>query len=58
MHDVTILRVTTQDIRDDLAESLWENALVDVFNCGVNVLLGSTHAPHHVPIISHFISKL
>ena len=58
MHDITILRVTAQYVGDNLTESLWEDALVDVLDGSVYVLFRSTHAPHHVPVISHFISKL
>jgi hypothetical protein len=45
MHDVTILRVTPKYIRDDLAESLREDTLVDVLDGVVHVFLGCRDAP-------------
>jgi hypothetical protein len=39
MHDVAVIRISSQNIRDDLAESLRENTLVYVLDCVVYVLL-------------------
>ena len=55
VHDVAILRITTQDVGDNLAEGLWEDALVDVLDSVMHILLGSTHATHHISVVSHIL---
>ena len=51
MHNVTILWVAAQDIRYDLAESLWEDTLVDVLDSVVNIFLCCANTAHHISII-------
>ena len=51
VHDIAILGVTSQDVGDDLAERLWEDALVDVLDGVVYVLLGGTYAAHHISVV-------
>jgi hypothetical protein len=53
MHDITILRVATQDVRYDLTESLWEDSLVNVLDGVMYVFLGGAHTAHHISVISH-----
>ena len=55
MHDVTILWVASQDIRDNLAESLWEDTLVDVLDSVVNIFLCCAYTAHHVSIVTHIL---
>ena len=55
MHNVAILWVTSQDIRDNLAESLWENTLVDVLDSVVNIFLCCAYTAHHVSIVTHIL---
>ena len=54
MHDVAVLRVAAQNIRYNLAESLWENTLVDVLNGVVYVFFSCAHSAHHIAIVAHF----
>ena len=56
MHDITILGISAQDIRDDLAESLREDSLVNVLNSGVHVFFGGTHATHHISVVHIYFS--
>ena len=53
MHDVAILRVSTQYVRDNLAEGLRENALVYILYGVVHILLGCAHAAHHIAFVIH-----
>ena len=53
MHDVAVLRVAAQNIRYNLAESLWEDTLVDVLDGVVNVLLCCAYTAHHISIVTH-----
>ena len=53
VHDVAVLRVTAQDVRDNLTEGLREYAFVDVFYRVVNVLFCSAHTSHHIALIVH-----
>ena len=53
MHDVAVLRITTEDVGDYLAESLREDTLVDVLDGVVNVLFCSAHTAHHIALIVH-----
>lgn len=55
MHDITILWVATQDVRDNLTESLWEDSLVDVLDGVMYVFLRGTDTAHHISVISHLI---
>ena len=54
MHDVAVFRVATENVRDDFAECLRENAFVDVLDCVVDILLGRRHSTLHVPLVAHF----
>ena len=40
MHDVAIVGIATEDVRNNLAEGLRKEAFVDVLNGSVDVLLG------------------
>ena len=51
MHDVSVLRITPEDVWDNLAESLREDALVDVLDGVVHVFFRCTHAPHHISVV-------
>ena len=51
MHDVAIVRVTSKNIWDYLAESLREDALVNVLDSVVNIFLCGTHAAHHISVV-------
>jgi hypothetical protein len=53
MHNVTILRVSAKNIRNNLAESLWEDTFVNVLDSVVHILFGSTHASHHISVVVH-----
>ncbi len=53
MHNVAVLWVTAQDIRYNLAESLWEDTLVDVLDSVVNIFLCCANTAHHVSIVTH-----
>jgi hypothetical protein len=53
MHDVTILRVAPQDIRDNLTESLWIESLVNVLDGCVDIFLCGTDATLHIAVITH-----
>ena len=53
MHDVTVLRIATQNIGNNLTEGLWEDALVDVLDGVVYVFFGGTHAAHHISVLFH-----
>jgi hypothetical protein len=53
MHDVAILGVAAQYIRDNLAKSQGENAFVNVLDGVVHILLGGRHTTHHVTLIVH-----
>ena len=50
MHDVAIVGVAAENVGNDLTESLWKNAFVDVLDGVVNVFFGSAHAAHHVSV--------
>mmetsp|Transcript_41222 Transcript_41222/g.78741 ORF Transcript_41222/g.78741 Transcript_41222/m.78741 type:complete len:218 (-) Transcript_41222:204-857(-) len=52
MHDIAIFLVTAQIIRNDLAERLREDALVNVFDCCVNILFGSRHSTRHIALVT------
>ena len=41
MHDVAVLRIAAEDIRDNFTECFREHSLVNVFDSVVNVLLRS-----------------
>jgi len=56
MHNVTILWVAAQDIWYDLAESLWEDTLVDVLDSVVNIFLCCANTAHHISIITHILT--
>ena len=56
MHDIAVFRIATEDVGDDLAESLGEDTLVDVLDSVVHIFLGGTDASHHVSII-HFFNR-
>ena len=58
VHDITILRVTAQDIGDDFAESLREYTFVDVLNGVVHIFFGCADASHHISLITHGIISL
>ena len=53
VHNVAILWVTAQDIRYNLAESLWEDTLVDVLDSVVNIFLCCAYTAHHISIVTH-----
>ena len=56
VHNVAILWVTSQDIRDNLAESLWEDTLVDVLDSVVNIFLCCANTAHHISIVTHILT--
>jgi len=51
MHDIAILRVTAQDVGDNLAESLRVKTFVNVLDGGMHVFLGCTDATHHIAVV-------
>lgn len=51
MHDVTVLRITSEDVGDNLAERHREYTLVDVLYRVVYVFLRGTHATHHISVV-------
>jgi hypothetical protein len=53
MHDVAVLRIAAENVRNDLAECLWEDSLVDVFDCVVDIFLRSRDATLHIPLVAH-----
>jgi hypothetical protein len=53
MHDITILRISAEDVRNDFTECFRENSFVDVLDCVVDIFLGSGNATLHVPLIAH-----
>jgi hypothetical protein len=53
MHDVAVLRISSENVRNDLAECFWENAFVDVLDSVVDVLFRSRYATLHVPLVAH-----
>ena len=53
MHDVAPFGVAAQYVGDNLAESLREEAFVDVLDGVMHVLLSCRHAPQHVTLIFH-----
>lgn len=59
MHNVAVLWVTAQDIRYNLAESLWEDTLVDVLDSVVNIFLccAYTRIMYLLLLISKLISN-
>ena len=58
VHDVTILRVAAQDVWYNLAESLWEDTLVDVLDGVVHIFFCCAHTAHHISIVAHFLNLL
>ena len=50
MHYVAIFRVAPENVWDNLAESLREDTLVDVFDGVVDVFLGGTDSTHHITV--------
>jgi hypothetical protein len=55
MHDVAVLRVAAENVRNDLAECLREDSLVDVFDSVVDIFLRSGNATLHISLITHKI---
>jgi hypothetical protein len=53
MHDVAVLRIATEDVRNDLAECFRENSLVNVLDSVVDVFLGSGNSTLHIPLVAH-----
>ena len=52
VHDVAVFRVAAQNVGDDFAECLGEDAFVDVLDGVVHVLLHSGDAAHHVTLLA------
>jgi hypothetical protein len=55
MHDVAVLRIAAENVRNDLAECFWENSLVDVLDSVVDIFLGSGNSTLHISLITHTI---
>ena len=53
MHDVTILGISTEDIGDNLTESLREDTLVYILDGVMHIFLCGRDAAHHISVI-HF----
>jgi hypothetical protein len=53
VHDVTILRISSQDIWDNLTESLWENTFIDVLDGVVYIFLRCRYAALHISLVTH-----
>ena len=51
VHDVAPLGVAAQDVGNDFAESLRKDTFVNVLDGVVHILLGGTHAAHHVALL-------
>jgi hypothetical protein len=51
MHDITIVRITPENIGDDLTKSLREDTLIDVLDGIVHVFFGCTDATHHISVV-------
>jgi hypothetical protein len=59
MHDVAVFGVASEDVRNDFAECLGENALVNVFDGIMYIFFRGTYTTHHVPLAvvnRHFCS--
>ena len=55
MHDVAILRIAAENVRNDLAECFREDSLVDVLDSVVDIFLRSGNATLHISLIAHKI---
>ena len=51
MHDVTILWVASEYVRDNLAEGLRKDTLVDVFDSSMDVFLCGRDATLHITVV-------
>ena len=53
MHDVAILRIASQNVGNNFAESLWEDSLVNILDGIMHIFLGGTHTAHHISVVAH-----
>ncbi len=58
MHYVAPLRITSEDVGDDLAECFWIQSFVNVLDGGVDVFLGRGHAAHDIALRCHCVGFL
>jgi predicted P-loop ATPase len=53
MHDVAVLRIAAEDVRDNFTECFREYSLVNVLDSVVDVFLGSGNSTLHIPLVAH-----
>ena len=51
VHDVAVVGVAAEDVGDDFAEGLGEEALVNVLDGGMHIFFHSADTAHHVSLV-------